>query len=109
MARGLSLSADWQEVRRLCALARKHHGWRQRRIAEALGVSKGAVSQWMTLVREHGKEGLRARSRPGAPPRLTVEELPLLPELLTAGAEAYGFRGEVGSWARIAKLLEWVF
>jgi len=63
----------------------------------------------MTLVREHGEEGLRARSRSGALPRLTVGELNLLPELLVAGAETYGFRGEVWTCARIAKLLEWVF
>jgi transposase len=107
MARGLSFSTDWKEVRRLRALELKRRGWRQQRIAEALGVSKGAVSQWMTLVREQGKEGLRARSRSGAPPRLTSEELNLLPELLTAGAETYGFRGEVWTCARIAKLLEW--
>ena len=109
MARGLSLSTDWKEARRLRALELKHHGWRQQRIAEALGVSKGAVSQWMTRAREHGEGGLRARSHSGAPPRLTVEELSLLPKLLAAGAEAYGFRGEVWTCARIAKLLEWVF
>ncbi len=30
-------------------------------IAEALGVTKGAISQWMKRVTEEGEEGLRAR------------------------------------------------
>ncbi len=109
MALGLSISTDWKEARRWQALVLKRHGWKQQHIAEALGVSKGAVSQWMTIVREQGEEGLRARPRSGAPARLSVGDLSLLPDLLAAGAEAYGFRGEVWTCARIAKLIEWVF
>ncbi len=108
MAIGLSPPADWKGARRWRALALKQQGWKQRRIAEALGVSKGAVSQWMATVREQGAGGLRARPRSGAPPRLITEDLSLLPELLAAGAAAYGFRGEVWTCARIAKLIEWV-
>src|SRR5215472_9978160 len=70
---------------------------------------KGAVSQWMARVREYGAEGLRTRLRSGAPPRLNGRELRLLPELLAKGAEAYGFRGEVWTCARIGKLIERVF
>jgi predicted transcriptional regulator len=32
----------------------KQQGWPQRQIAEALGVSAGAVSQWMTRARQGG-------------------------------------------------------
>lgn len=109
MAKGLPTSSDWQEARRWQALALKQQGWQQQPIAQALGVTKGAVSQWMARVREYGAEGLRARLRSGAPPRLNGSELHLLPELLAAGAEAYGFRGEVWTCARIGKLIEWVF
>ena len=109
MASGFSSASDWKEARRWRALILKQYGWRQQRIAEALGVSKGAVSQWMALVREQGEEGLRARPRCGAPPRLSGGELSLLPEFLAIGAETYGFRGEVWTCARIAKVIEWVF
>ena len=109
MARGLPTSCDWQEARRWQALALKQQGWQQQPIAQALGVTKGAVSQWMARVREYGAEERRARLRSGAPPRLNGSELPLLPELLAAGAEAYGFRGEVWTCARMGKLIEWVF
>jgi len=39
---------DWKERRRWRALDLKHDGWTHHEIAEALGVTKGAVSQWMT-------------------------------------------------------------
>jgi transposase len=109
MARGLPTPSDWQEARRWQALALKQPGWKQRWIAQALGVTNGAVSQWMARAREYGAEGLRARLRSGAPPRLNGSELHLLLELLAEGAEAYGFRGEVWPCARIGKLIEWGF
>jgi transcriptional regulator with XRE-family HTH domain len=40
-------ASDWREGRRLRAFELKQQGWTQQQIAEALGVSKGAVSQWM--------------------------------------------------------------
>jgi transcriptional regulator with XRE-family HTH domain len=40
-------AADWREGRRLRAWELNQEGWPQQRIADALGVSKGAVSQWM--------------------------------------------------------------
>jgi transposase len=109
MAKELPTPSDWQEARRWQALALKQQGWQQQRIAQALGVTKGAVSQWMATVREYGAQGLRARLRSGAPPRLNRRELHRLPELLAKGAEAYGFRGEVWTCARIGKLIERVF
>ena len=109
MAKGLPTPSDWQEARRWQALALKQQGWKQQRIAQALGVTKGAVSQWMTRVREYGAEAPRARLRSGAPPRLYGSDLHLLLELLAGEAAAYGFRGEVWTCARIAKLIEWVF
>jgi len=109
MAKRLPTPSDWQEARRWQALALKQQGWQQQRIAQALGVTQGAVSQWMATVQEYGAEGLRAGLRSGAPPRLNGSELQLLPELLAEGAEAYGFRGEVWTCARIGKLIEWMF
>ncbi|MDB6019248.1 MAG: tnp23 [Pedosphaera sp.] len=38
---------DWKEARRWRALELHQEGWSQREIAEALGVTEGAVSQWM--------------------------------------------------------------
>ena len=80
-------------------------GWSQRQIAAALGVSEGAVSQWMARAREGGPEALRQRPRPGAPRRLTTEQLARLPALLHQGAEASGFRGQVWTCGRIAAVI----
>lgn len=59
---------DWREARRERAWELKQKGWKQQAIAEALGVSAGAVSQWMTRVQEKGPEALRRQPRKGAIP-----------------------------------------
>jgi transposase len=80
----------------------KERGWKQTEIADALGVTEGAVSQWMKRAREEGVEGLRHKPPPGATPRLSKDERAKLPELLAQGAEAHGFRGEVWTCERVA-------
>ena len=96
-------------MRRCRALELKHEGWTNEEIAEALDVSTRAVKKWMQAVRKAGESGLQARPHPGATPRLAGSELALLPELLAAGAEAYGFRGEVRTCAGVAVVIEWEF
>jgi transposase len=98
-------SHNWKEARRLQAWQLKQKGWPQRQIAEALGVSEGAVSQWMRRARDGGAEALRHRPPPGAPSRLTGEQLARLPALLQQRPEAYGFRGELWSRGRIAAVI----
>ena len=96
---------DWKEQRRWRALDLKRDGWTHHEVAEALDVTKGAVSQWMTRVAKEGEEALRARPHLGATPKLRPEQLKLIPEFLSHGAEAYGFRGEVWTCARIAEVI----
>src|SRR5215216_2704528 len=98
-----SQASNWREGRRLRAFELKEQGWKQKEIAEALGVSEGAVSQWMKRAREEeGVEGLRHKPSPGATPRLSEDQRAKLPELLARGAEAHGFRGEVWTCERVA-------
>lgn len=97
---------DWKEMRRWRALELKREGWTQQEIADALGVSKAAVSQWMTAAHKRGMESLKARPHKGATPKLAADQLQLLPEFLSHGAEAYGFRGEVWTCRRIAQVIE---
>jgi|SRR5215208_3456469 transposase len=98
-------ATDWREGRRLRAWELKQQGWSQQEIADALGVSKGAVSQWMRRGREGGVEGLRRRIAPGAQPRLSEEERAKLRELVARGAAAHGFRGDVWTCARVAEVI----
>jgi transposase len=100
---------DWKEARRWRAWDLKQGGWAQRAIADALGVTKGAVSQWMSAVETGGVEALRARPRTGRPCELTEAQRQRLPEFLAYGAEAYGFRGGVWTCARVGKVIEQEF
>jgi transposase len=99
----------WKEARRLQAWHLKQQGWSQRQIAEAMGVSEGAVSQWMTRARDAGPDALRRRPPPGAPRRLSPDQLACLPELLHRGPAAYGFRGELWTRTRIAAVIRLEF
>jgi transposase len=90
----------------LQALHLKQQGWYQRDIAAALGVREETVSRWLACARAGGPEALRRQPRSGARPKLTPAQKRLIPEFLWHGAEAYGFRGEVWTCARIARVIE---
>jgi transposase len=96
---------DWLEGRRRRAWELKQQGWKQQDIAAALGVTKGAVSQWLRRAREGGVEALRRHPPPGPTPKLTTEQLALLPQVLERGAEAYGYRGQVWTTKRVAEVI----
>jgi transposase len=100
---------DWKEGRRLRALELHEQGWKAIRIAEALGVTRGAVSQWLKTAREGGREALRRRPPQGHPPKLTAEHRAQLPALLAKGAESYGFIGDVWTTARVATVIRRAF
>ena len=106
---GAPRKADWREERRKRAWELKEQGWQQKEIAVALGVSKGAVSQWMKRGREGGREALKAHPPAGVKPKLTKEQKAQIPQLLAKGAESYGFRGEVWTASRVAVVIERTF
>lgn len=94
-----------REWRRQRAWELKEEGWTQKAIAEALGVTAGAVSQWCKRARTDGVEGLMARPRTGRPPRLTTQQREQLVELLSRGAESHGFRGDVWTCQRVGEVI----
>ncbi len=100
---------DWREARRFRAWELKQKGWRQRDIAEALGVSDGAISQWLKGVRQEGIGALRGRRGGGPKQRLKDEQLAQLPALLAQGPQHFGF--SEGSWthAKIAAAIRQQF
>jgi transposase len=103
---GAPLKADWREERRKRAWVLKQEGWPQKDIAMALGVSAGAVSQWLKRAREHGGvEALTRRPPPGMTPRLSTEQRTQRTLLLARGAAAYGYRGDVWTARRVAQLI----
>ena len=103
------LSREGQEWRRLRAWDLWQQGWKQKDIATALGVTKGAVSQWIKRGREGGAQKLRRSIAKGALPRMSSEQRAQLPELLSQGAEAFGYRGNVWTGQRVAEVIKRVF
>ncbi len=97
------------EWRRLRAWALHQDGWSGRAIARALGVTPGAVSQWLKRAREGGAQALVHRMPPGPPSKLSAEQKAQLPTLLEQGAEAYGFLGDVWTTKRVALLIKDAF
>jgi transposase len=97
---------DWREGRRFRAWELHQQGWKQKDIANALGVSPGGVSQWLKRGREGGQAHLRRQAPPGATPRLSVDQLAELRDLLAQGAEAFGFIGQVWTSKRVAALIK---
>jgi transposase len=96
---------SWQEGRRLRAWELFQSGWRQCAIAQALGVTRGAVSQWIKRAKSYGSQALLHRKPTGAPRKLSPEHWPRLIQLLRLGPKAFGFRGEVWTEPRIAELV----
>lgn len=87
----------------------REQGWYQRDIASALGVAEETVSRWLARVREGGPDVLLAHPAPGHPPKLSPTQQRLIPEFLWHGPEAYGFRGEVWTCARVSRVIEQEF
>lgn len=98
-----------REWRRFPALQLHELGWLEVDIAQAVGVTKGTVSRWLAVAETQGPEALHSHPSAGSPSQLTDEQVARVPEFLWPGAEAYGFRGDVWTWARIAQVIRWEF
>lgn len=96
---------DWKEWRRLKAFELARRGWKHRDIALALDASESTVSGWLHTAQVGGGDSLRSHPIPGRPPRLTAEQMQLLPDVLWHGAESYGFRGDIWTCERVAGVL----
>lgn len=106
MGTPVSTPSSWREWRRLQALRLKQQGWFQRDTAAALDVREETISRWMARARHGGPAALLARPGPGHPPKLADAQKRLIPEFLWHGPEAYGFRGQVWTCARAARVIE---
>src|ERR671914_2668668 len=98
-------ATNWREGRRLRAWELSQEGWPQQRIPEALGVSKGAVSQWLSRTRTQGPQALRHCKPPARQPQLAHQQRLQLLELLAQGPSALGFRGDVWTQPRVAEVI----
>lgn len=100
------ISEDAREFRLLRVMELYEQGWRPVRIAEALGVTCGAVSQWLKRYREKGLEGLRYKRVSKKPSRLSQPQLVELVAMLSQGAESFGYAGQIWTQARVGELIK---
>jgi transposase len=87
------------------ALDLERGGWKPRESAVGLGVTEGAVIRWLAAARRGGPGALLSHPAQGPAPRLTTEQLRLIPDFLWHGPEAYGFRGEVWTCDRVVEVI----
>src|SRR5215211_2134236 len=76
------------------------------RDCQGAGRDPGAVSLWLKRARAGGAQALAHRMPPGSAPRLSAEQLAQLPTLLSYGAEAYGFLGDVWTSQRVTVVIK---
>ncbi len=89
------------------ALELHRQGWMQCDIAAALGATESAVSQWLASARHGGRKALVSHTdRRGVAPKLTPDQMRLIPDFLWHGAEAYGFRGDVWTCGRVVGVIQ---
>jgi transposase len=104
----LSARRDFQalELRRQQAASLFTRGRTQADVARALQVSRQSVSRWFRLWTRGGRGTLRAAGRAGRKPRLTTQQLQQIDRALRQGARAQGFRTNLWTLPRVAKLIE---
>ncbi len=96
---------DILEERRKRAIDMIRNGKRKAHVAEELGVSRAAVTQWWKEYKAGGKKALKQKKRSGRPPKIKRKDLDRLPELLSKGATTYGYSNDLWTTKRIAKLI----
>jgi transposase len=75
-------------------------------VARQLQVSRQSVSRWYQQWRRAGVAGLRAAGRAGRKPRLSSPQRQHLDAQLRRGARAHGFRTDLWTLPRVARVIE---
>lgn len=97
--------SDYELLRRRCAQL-KEQGWKQTKIAQALGLTEGWVSRTLKKYQQEGQAALAWRKPKGPACRLTDEQLAHLVNELNKGAEAHGFSGHIWTRPRVNEVIK---
>lgn len=97
------------ERRRMRAWELHNRGWKAVDIAAALDVSTAAVSQWLSMARMKGAEGLLSRPKPGAPRALTERHMLMLRALLKSSPRDHHVESDVWTRPIVAAYIERLF
>jgi transposase len=93
------------ERRRLQAMMLLEQGCCQSEVARQVGVTPGAVSQWVKAYRRDGPDALKAKVHSGPKPKLSPPPIERLQKLLLQGATPHGFATELWTLARIVAVV----
>src|SRR5712671_57155 len=96
------------EQRRMRAADLFEQGVIPAEIARQVGVSHQIVSDWRTVWRRYGRDGLRGAGRAGRRPKLGAEQLDQVAAALITGPEANGYTTDVWTLKRVAEVIEQV-
>ncbi len=102
-------SANVLEDRRRRALRLLNTGVSLNAVARKVACAASSVMRWRNLLRRRGEEGLKVRTSPGRPPKLSRHQLQRLVTILTAGALRSGYRTDLWTTARIAEVIRMNF
>jgi len=98
--------ARFREKRRMDAVRLVRHGVSKSDVARRFGVSDEAVRKWWKQYEVGGLRALRARPRLGPKRKVSLGVLQRrLPKILLEGAEVHGFRTDLWTLERIAKVI----
>ena len=96
---------DLQTWRRAKAVLGYLRGKRVVELAEELNVTRGSINRWLQWFDAEGADGLKPRVAPGAPSRLSTEQLCELSTLIEAGPQAAGYSSGVWTGPMIGDLI----
>jgi len=81
-------------------------GWKQRDVADFLGVTERTVSRWMAAHRDGGDAAIAARTTPGRPPKLSKRRERSVLSWLAKSPRAFGYETDLWTTRRLAEVIE---
>jgi transposase len=93
------------EQRRIRAMELLQDGHGIRQIARMVGASPSSVVRWRDAYKEGGQKALASKPPPSRPCKLSEKQLLKLQNLLLKGPKANGYKTDLWTLQRIAKLI----
>ena len=98
-------SAELLEDRRRRAMRLLDEGLSLNEVGRRIRCAASSVMHWRDMRRRGGEKGLKVRSSPGRPHKLSLARCRLLLKLLLEGAMASGYPTQLWTTARISELI----
>ena len=93
------------EERRRLSIGLLRQGLSLDEVSKRVGCHASSVFRWREAYRQGGRGGLKAKPITGRPPKLVARDIGRLVQLLSEGPRAHGYRSDLWTTARIAKLI----